>query len=77
LLVLISFAAAGKPSNVFVNDIKPAASKYARTAGLEPLSSMIAFELCVWTRDYMPGRVTGYIVSNGTQCPFASEATHD
>ncbi|WP_213947973.1 hypothetical protein [Luteibacter sp. dw_328] len=76
LLAFVSFAAAGRPSNFFAGDLKPAASEYARAAGLAPLRSTTGFELRVWTRDYMSGRVAGFIVSNGKQRSFASESTH-
>lgn len=77
LFVFISFAAVGGPSHFFADDLKLAASEYARAAGLAPLRSTTDFELRVWTRDYMSGTVTGFIVSNGTQRSFESESTHD
>jgi hypothetical protein len=77
LFAFISFAAAGGPSHFFAGDLKPAASEYSRAAGLAPLRSTTDFELRVWTRDYMSGRVTGSIVSNGRQRSFESESTHD
>jgi hypothetical protein len=61
LLAFISFAAAGRASNFFAGDLKPAASEYARAAGLAPLRSTMGFELRVWTRDYMSGRVAGLL----------------
>lgn len=77
LFAFSSFAAASKPSSFFPEDLKPAAREYARAAGLAPLTSTADFELRVWTRNYMSGAVTGFIVSNRTQRSFESESTHD
>lgn len=77
LFAFISFTAASKPSSFFPEDLKPAASEYARAAGLAPLASTAEFELRVWTRDYMSGAVTGFIVSNGTRRSFESVSNHD
>ena len=77
LSAFISSAAVGGPSRVFAGDLKPAANEYARAAGLAPLTPATDFELRVWTRDYMSGTVTGFIVSDGMQRSFESESTHD
>ncbi|WP_430390166.1 hypothetical protein [Dyella sp. 20L07] len=76
LFAFISFEAASKPSYFFPEDLKPAASEYARAAGLAPLTSTTDFELRVWTRSYMSGSVTGFIVSNGTRRSFESVSTY-
>lgn len=77
LFAFISFVVASEPSNFYSEDLKPAASEYARAAGLAPLTSTTDFELRVWTRDYMSGAVTGFIVSNGTLRSFESMSTND
>lgn len=77
LLAFISFGIASEPSSFYSEDLKPAASEYARAAGLAPLTSATDFELRVWTRDYMSGAVTGFVVSNGTLRSFESMSTYD
>lgn len=77
LFAFISFDVASEPSSFYSEDLKPAASEYARAAGLAPLTSTTDFELRVWTRDYMSGAVTGFIVSNGTLRSFESMSTYD
>lgn len=77
LIAFISFGAASEPSRFYSEDLKPAASEYARAAGLAPLTSTTDFELRIWTRDYISGAVAGFIVSNGKLRSFESMSTYD
>jgi hypothetical protein len=65
MFALVPLAQAAVPSHVAIVDLGPKVQAYDHAANLHTLTTNSGFELRVWSRDYMSGRVGGTVVANG------------
>jgi hypothetical protein len=66
LIYLVLFASFGaNAAEIYATEdsVLSAVNAYSRSADLQPLDSSGADELRIWTRSYMGGRITGYVIS--------------
>ena len=76
IFMFLPLAHADETFSISPPNAKAAANAYAHAAGLSPIVNTEGFDLRVWTRDYMLGRVTGTVVSDGTEKSFKSSSSY-
>jgi hypothetical protein len=66
LFVLLVIPFSGRAANGYVVGADPVAASeaYSRAADLQALKPSVPDELRIWTRDFMTGRVVGFVISS-------------